>query len=78
MTDALCQHIGKICHVYLDDIIIWSQTIEEHTWNCELILDALQKASIYCNQAKSNLCHQIDFSWTHYLGGQYKTQPLQN
>ena len=41
MTDALCQYIGKICHVYLDDIIIWSQTIEEHTQNCELILDAL-------------------------------------
>ena len=41
MTNALRQHIGKICHVYLNDIIIWSQTIEEHTQNCELILDAL-------------------------------------
>ena len=75
MTDALGQHIDKICHVYLDDIIIWSQTIEEHMWNCELILDALPKASIYCNQAKSNL---IDFSWTHYLGVWYKTRPPQN
>ena len=24
MTDALQELIGKICHVYLDDIIIWS------------------------------------------------------
>jgi RNase H-like domain found in reverse transcriptase/Reverse transcriptase (RNA-dependent DNA polymerase)/Integrase zinc binding domain len=55
MTDALRQHIGKICHVYLDDIIIWSQTIEEHVRNCELVLDALRKASIYCNKLKSNL-----------------------
>ena len=25
---ALQKYIGKICHVYLDDIIIWSQTAE--------------------------------------------------
>jgi hypothetical protein len=30
MTNALRELIGKICHVYLDDIIIWSQNIEEH------------------------------------------------
>ena len=41
MTDALCEHIGKICHVYLDDIIIWSQTMEEHEQNCNAILEAL-------------------------------------
>ena len=33
MTDALCELIGKICHVYLDDIIIWSKTVEEHEIN---------------------------------------------
>ena len=55
MTDALREHIGKICHVYLDNIIIWSQTLEEHKRNCKTILEALQEASIYCNEAKSNL-----------------------
>ena len=55
MTDALREHIGKICHVYLDDIIIQSQTLEEHKRNCKAILEALQEASIYCNEAKSNL-----------------------
>jgi Reverse transcriptase (RNA-dependent DNA polymerase) len=55
MTDALRELIGKICHVYLHNIIIWSQTMEEHEQNCTAILEALQKASIYCNQAKSNL-----------------------
>jgi hypothetical protein len=55
MTDALRELIGKICHVYLDDIIIWSQTMEEHERNCTAVLEALRKASIYCNQAKSNL-----------------------
>jgi hypothetical protein len=33
MTTALQHLIGKICHVYLDDIIIWSQTLEEHEIN---------------------------------------------
>ena len=55
MTKALREHIGKICHVYLDNIIIWSQTLEEHKQNCETILEALHEASIYCNEAKSNL-----------------------
>ena len=55
MTDMLWELIGKICHVYLDNIIIWSQTVEEHEQNCTTILEALQKANIYCNQAKSNL-----------------------
>jgi len=30
MTAALRHLIGKICHVYLDDIIIWSQTLDKH------------------------------------------------
>ena len=34
MTDALRDLIGKICHVYLDDIIIWSQSVEEHEIKC--------------------------------------------
>ena len=55
MTDALRELIGKICHVYLDDIIIWSQTMEEHERNCTAVLEALRKASIFCNQEKSNL-----------------------
>jgi hypothetical protein len=52
MTDALWELIGKICHVYLDNIIIWLQTVEEHERNCE---DALQKANLFCNEQKSNL-----------------------
>jgi hypothetical protein len=31
MVAALRHLIGKICHVYLDDIIIWSNSIAEHT-----------------------------------------------
>ena len=38
VTSALRDLIGRICHIYLDDIVIWSQSIEEHTRNVKLVL----------------------------------------
>ena len=59
---ALQKYIGKICHVYLDDIIIWSQTIEEHEKNVQTILNALKEAKLYMNRKKTTLfCHEVDF-----------------
>ena len=43
---ALQKFIGRICHIYLDDIIIWSQDIEEHMRNMHTILNALKEANI--------------------------------
>jgi hypothetical protein len=52
---ALRPWIGKICHIYLDDIVIWSDTVEEHIANVCIILNALQEASLYCNPHKTKL-----------------------
>jgi hypothetical protein len=30
VANALWDLIGKVCHIYLDDIIIWSASVEEH------------------------------------------------
>ena len=30
MMAALSDYIGKVCHIYLDDIVIWSMSVEEH------------------------------------------------
>jgi hypothetical protein len=58
--------IGKICHVYLDNIIIWSNTLIEHEHNVALILEALRKASLYCSVRKSILfCTEVDFLGHH-------------
>ena len=66
MSSALCHLIGKICHVYLDDIIIWSQTLEEHEQNVRLVLDALRAAHLYCSLKKTLLfCLEIDFLGHH-------------
>ena len=64
VTAALREHIGKICHVYLDDIVIWSSNLEEHARNVRTILEALEKAKLYCNPKKTKLfCTEI-----HFLG----------
>lgn len=62
MYQALRKHIGKICHVYLDDIVIWSQNIAEHEQNVAIILQALRDANLYCSIKKTQLfCAQINF-----------------
>jgi len=62
VSGALQKYIGKICHIYLDDIIIWSQTIEEHIANVRTIMSALRDAKLYVNRKKTELfCYTVDF-----------------
>ena len=66
MTAALREHLGKICHIYLDDIIIWSNTIAEHVKHIDLIMDSLRKARLYCNPNKCKFFqHEVDFLGHH-------------
>ena len=62
MNQALRKYIGRICHVYLDDIVIWSNSIEEHRSNVRTILQALREAHLYCSTKKSQLfTTELDF-----------------
>ena len=62
MTTALRKHIGVICHIYMDDIVIWSQTLEEHHINVRTIMNALHEARLYINKKKTNLfSYEINF-----------------
>jgi hypothetical protein len=66
MNQALRRYIGKICHVYLDDIVIWSSSIEEHRQNVGTILQALREADLYCSNKKSQLfTTELDFLGHH-------------
>jgi len=44
MNDILREQVGKTCHVYMDDIIIFSNTIEQHYTDLIQIINILQKA----------------------------------
>jgi len=55
VTAALQSRIGKICHIYLDDIIIWSNTIEDHIRDVRAVFADLRAAKLYINEQKTNL-----------------------
>jgi hypothetical protein len=62
VTNALRHLIGHICHVYLDDIIIWSNSFAEHVRNVRLVLEALRTAKLFCSLKKSQLfCNEVLF-----------------
>ncbi|KAJ3568702.1 hypothetical protein NP233_g5537 [Leucocoprinus birnbaumii] len=64
VNQALRRYLGKFCHIYLDDIIIWSDSIDEHRKHCRLILKALQDAGLFCNLKKTKLFQ----TEVHFLG----------
>ena len=51
----LWKYVGKICHVYVDDIAIFSDSLLEHHRNVRLILQALQDTGVIVSSSKSNL-----------------------
>ena len=52
MNHVLQDHIGKNMEVYMDDIIVKSQRIEQHSKDLEHILDTLDKYKIKLNLDK--------------------------
>jgi RNase H-like domain found in reverse transcriptase len=68
VTLALQELIGTICHVYLDDIIIWSSSLAEHEITIGKVLSALRKAHLYCSMKKLTLfTMEMDFLSHHIL-----------
>lgn len=54
INKALAGYLDEFCVVYLDDILIFSQTYEEHTQHIRLVLERLRKHALYANRKK---CH---------------------
>jgi hypothetical protein len=52
LMTALQDHIGHFCHVYLDDIIIYSNNLAEHAKHIDLVLERLRSNKLYCNEKK--------------------------
>ena len=62
VTAALWHLIGKICHVYVDDVMIWSKSIVDHKQDICLVLRALHEAGLYLNPRKCQFyCTEINF-----------------
>ena len=64
MNHVLKDVIGKICLVYLDDIIIFASTVEEHVKNLQTVFDLLRAANL---KMKLSKCKFLQ-SKVRYLG----------
>jgi RNase H-like domain found in reverse transcriptase/Reverse transcriptase (RNA-dependent DNA polymerase) len=66
MASALRDHIGKICHIYLDNIIIWSASIAQHVQHVNTMIWSLWSAKLFCNASKCEFfLREIDFLEHH-------------
>ena len=66
MVAALRHLIGKICHIYLDDIVIWSNSVAEHAKHIDMVMVALTTAKLHLNPKKCSFFHlEIDFLGHH-------------
>jgi RNase H-like domain found in reverse transcriptase/Reverse transcriptase (RNA-dependent DNA polymerase) len=66
VAQSLREFIGKICQVYMDDIIIWSDSVEEHIIHTRMILDQLRKDGLCLNAKKSQFfVTEVDFLGHH-------------
>lgn len=62
MNDVLREHIGKRCYVYIDDVVVFGRTLEEHNENLRIVLQTLQKANLKVQLDKSEFIHtSIEF-----------------
>ncbi|SGY55391.1 BQ5605_C006g04014 [Microbotryum silenes-dioicae] len=52
VNEALSSLIGKSCFAYLDDITIFSDTMEDHQTHVKEVLEALRRADLYSDQSK--------------------------
>ena len=67
MNWVLREFIGKCCEVYLDNILIYSNSVEEHKQNVRAILDILRRHGLIASKSKSQLfTDRIEFLG-HYI-----------
>ena len=76
MTAALHELLEDNCHIYLDNIVIWSNLVEEHTKNIKMVLNVLWVAKLYCNLKKCySYLLEIDFLGHHISACGIKVNP---
>ena len=73
MDSVLRPYLGRFVIVFLDDILIYSATKEEHLTHLKKVFDLLREHKLYAKESK------CDFFQTkiHYLGHVISTQGIQ-
>ncbi|POW02060.1 hypothetical protein PSTT_12070 [Puccinia striiformis] len=62
LEEALGELINDICVVYLDDIVVFSDSFPQHEEHVQRVLERLRAANLYCSPKKTMLFrHKIKF-----------------
>jgi hypothetical protein len=64
MNGVFREYLDKFVQVFIDDILIYSRTTEEHDEHLRLVLQCLQEHKLYGKLSKCSFYQ----SWIHYLG----------
>lgn len=76
LDDILKEFIGKFVHVYIDDILIYSKTEEEHLRHIKLVMNKLKKANMAISSEKSKFFeNEVEFLGYIISFGQLKMNP---
>lgn len=72
MNDILHEEMNKIVVIYLDDILIFSNSYQEHMRNIEIVLNKLDKYKVKLNAKKCSFAVQI----IEFLGYTFKNKQI--
>ena len=60
MNYLFAAYLGQFMDVYLDEIIIYSDTLKEHVRHVKIVLDILKKEKLYLSEQKLKfLCGEM-------------------
>lgn len=67
IDDVLKQYIGKICYVYIDDIIVFGKDADDHLKNVEMVFSRLLESNLKVNLEKPASCKlKLNFGVHHH------------
>ena len=76
MNDLIWPFIDEFVLVYLDDILVFSQSWNEHVCHLKKVLDVLKNEKLYVKLSKCEFGKTSLFSLGHIVGhGQLKIDP---
>ena len=52
MNHIFLLHVGRFMDIYLDDIVVYSGSLEEHIKHVKLVLDVLKREKLYLSKSK--------------------------
>ena len=55
MTHIFCHQLGKYVHVYLDNVFIFSKTLEDHERHLRTVFEILKGTSLFLSRKKCSL-----------------------